>query len=77
MRLENNGGFIQMALDLGPEGRTLDASSYAGVLLVARSNGGATASICGHLPALARGNPIGRVSLLGQSGGRLGCPSIG
>lgn len=39
VRLENNGGFIQMALDLGPEGRTLDASSYAGVLLVARGNG--------------------------------------
>ena len=39
VRLENNGGFIQMALDLAPEGRTLDASSYTGVLLTARGNG--------------------------------------
>lgn len=39
VRLENNGGFIQMALDLAPEGRTLDASAYDGVLLVARGNG--------------------------------------
>ena len=39
VRLENNGGFIQMALDLASEGRTLDASAYDGVLLVARGNG--------------------------------------
>jgi hypothetical protein len=39
VRLENNGGFIQTALDLAPEGRTLDASSYTGVLLVVRGNG--------------------------------------
>jgi hypothetical protein len=39
VRLENNGGFIQMALDLALEGRSLDASDYRGVLLVARGNG--------------------------------------
>ncbi len=39
VRLENNGGFIQMALDLAPEGQTLNASAYTGVLLVARGNG--------------------------------------
>lgn len=39
VRLENNGGFIQMALDLAIEGQPLDASSCAGVLLVARGNG--------------------------------------
>ena len=39
VRLENNGGFIQMALDLAPEGRTLDASADTGVLLIARGNG--------------------------------------
>jgi hypothetical protein len=39
VRLENNGGFIQMALDLTPEGQTLDASAYTGVLMVARGNG--------------------------------------
>ncbi len=39
VRLENNGGFIQMALDLAPDGRNFDASSYEGVLLIARGNG--------------------------------------
>jgi hypothetical protein len=39
VRLENNGGFIQMALDLAPEGQTLDASDYRGVLLIGRGNG--------------------------------------
>jgi len=39
VRLENNGGFVQMALDLAPEGQTLDASAYTGVILVARGNG--------------------------------------
>ena len=29
----------RLALDLAPEGRTLDASAYTGVLLVARGNG--------------------------------------
>jgi hypothetical protein len=39
VRMENNGGFIQATLDLAPEGRTLDASAFTGVLLVARGNG--------------------------------------
>jgi hypothetical protein len=39
VRLENNGGFVQLALDLAPEGQTLDASAYTGVILVARGNG--------------------------------------
>jgi hypothetical protein len=39
VRLENSGGFIQMALDLAPEGQTLNASDYRGLLLVARGNG--------------------------------------
>jgi hypothetical protein len=39
VRLENNGGFIQAALDLAPAGQTLDASAYAGVLLIACGNG--------------------------------------
>jgi adhesin HecA-like repeat protein len=38
VRLENNGGFIQAALDLAPEGRTLDASAFTGVLLIVRGN---------------------------------------
>jgi hypothetical protein len=36
--LANNGGFVQMTLDLDPEA-PLDASSYEGVLLEVRGNG--------------------------------------
>jgi len=39
VRLENDGGFIQAALDLANARGTLDASSYAGIRLVARGNG--------------------------------------
>ncbi len=39
VRLENDGGFIQAALDLAPPGETLDGSSYTGVRLVVRGNG--------------------------------------
>ncbi len=39
VRLENNGGFIQAALDLAPSGDTLDASDYAGVRLIVRGSG--------------------------------------
>lgn len=39
VRLENNGGFIQAALDLAPAAGTLDASRFAGVRLTARGNG--------------------------------------
>lgn len=36
--LENNGGFIQAALNLAPLGDTLDASSYTGIRLSVRGN---------------------------------------
>ncbi len=39
VRLENDGGFIQAALDLTAAGGFLDASGYAGVRLMARGNG--------------------------------------
>ena len=39
VRLENNGGFIQAALDLAASVDTVDASGYAGVRLVVRGNG--------------------------------------
>jgi hypothetical protein len=38
VRLDNNGGFIQMALDLAPARGTLDASAYLGVFLAVRGN---------------------------------------
>ncbi|NNM00956.1 MAG: hypothetical protein HKO62_09420 [Gammaproteobacteria bacterium] len=37
--LENNGGFIQMALDLAPGGQLLDAGAYAGVAITVSGNG--------------------------------------
>jgi hypothetical protein len=39
VRLERNGGFVQLALDLEQEGRPFDASGYAGVRLLVRGNG--------------------------------------
>ncbi len=39
VRLENNGGFVQAALDLTMSGDAIDASGYAGVRLVVRGNG--------------------------------------
>ncbi len=39
VRLENDGGFIQAALDLAAAGETLDASNYTGLRLVVRGNG--------------------------------------
>ncbi len=62
VRLENNGGFIQIALDLAPEGQTLDASAYDGVLLVARGNGESYGVHLRTPDCIRRGNPIGRAS---------------
>ena len=39
VRLENNGGFIQAALDLISGGKPLDASAYRGIRLMVRGNG--------------------------------------
>jgi hypothetical protein len=39
VRLENDGGFVQMALDLAPGGGPVDASGFAGVALTVRGNG--------------------------------------
>ena len=39
VRLENNGGFLQAALDLAPSGGVLDASAFTGVRLQVSGNG--------------------------------------
>jgi hypothetical protein len=39
VKLDNNGGFIQVALPLKKRWSNLDASSYSGVRLIARGNG--------------------------------------
>jgi hypothetical protein len=38
VRLENDGGFVQMALDLAPGGGPVDASGFAGIALTVRGN---------------------------------------
>jgi len=38
VRLDNNGGFIQAALDLVTRGGTLDASAYSGLRLIVSGN---------------------------------------
>jgi hypothetical protein len=37
--LENDGGFIQAALDLTPSGENIDASAFTGVRITVRGNG--------------------------------------
>ena len=37
--LENNGGFVQIVLDLSPEGRVVDASGWSGIELDIFGNG--------------------------------------
>ncbi len=39
VRLENQGGFIQMGVDLAPDGRPVDLSAFTGVRLLVRGNG--------------------------------------
>ena len=37
--LDNNGGFIQIALDLAPNGATVDAAAFAGIAIDVLGNG--------------------------------------
>src|SRR4051812_47006439 len=39
VRLENDGGFIQMGIDLSPSGGPVDLAAFAGVRLLVRGNG--------------------------------------
>jgi hypothetical protein len=39
VRLENDGGFIQMGLDLAPGGRPVDLSAYTAIRFLAHGNG--------------------------------------
>jgi len=39
VRIENNGGFVQAALNLAANGGTLDTSEFIGIRLIARGNG--------------------------------------
>lgn len=37
--LENNGGFLQIAIDLAPDGGAFDASAFAGIAITVAGNG--------------------------------------
>ena len=39
VKLENNGGFVQIAIDLTPDGRAIDASAWQGIELDVFGNG--------------------------------------
>jgi hypothetical protein len=39
--LENNGGFVQLALDLAPDGAAVDVSAYAGIAVEVYGDGAA------------------------------------
>jgi len=39
VRLENNGGFVQIALDLAPDGSPVDASRWTGIEIDVTGNG--------------------------------------
>lgn len=39
VRLENNGGFVQIALDLAPDGSPVDASRWSGIEIDLTGNG--------------------------------------
>ena len=54
VRLENNGGFVQMALDLAPGGGAVDASGWTGIALDVTGNGEAYAL---HLRTTAATRP--------------------
>jgi len=41
--LANNGGFVQIALDLAEDGTSLDASAFSGIAIRLRGDGGACA----------------------------------
>ncbi len=38
--LENNGGFVQVALDLTADGRAFDAGAFSGIAITLRGDGG-------------------------------------
>jgi len=48
--LENNGGFIQIALDLSPDGGAVDASAWSGIELDVSARVRSTVFICGRTP---------------------------
>ena len=52
--LENNGGFIQIALDLSPDGGVVDASAWDGIELDVFGNG---EEVAGKLTGVGRDQP--------------------
>ena len=73
VRLENNGGFVQLALDLSPDTGVVDASAWSGIELVLF---GVDQEYGMHLrTSISRvlGSLTGRASGSCQNGKRFGC----
>jgi hypothetical protein len=63
--LENNGGFVQISLDLDPDGKPVDASSWQGIELDVFGNGETYAM---HLRTTDLNRPLAIVPPRLQSG---------
>ena len=75
VRLENNGGFVQIALDLSPDGGAVDASAWSGLELDVFGDG---AEYGVHLRTDALARPwhlTAQASRPRRNGGRSGCHS--
>ncbi len=75
VRLENNGGFVQIALDLSPDGGAVDASAWSGLELDVFGDGAEYGVHLRTTPSRDPGNPTAQVSRPRRNGGRSGCRS--
>jgi hypothetical protein len=66
--LENNGGFVQIALDLARDGGAVDACHWRGSRSTSSATTGATTCTCAPPTSSGRGNPTGPSSWRRQSG---------
>ena len=66
--LENNGGFVQIALDLAPDGRAVDVSAWSGLELDVFGNGEEYSVHLRTSDLLVHGSPTGKASAPIRSG---------
>ena len=67
--LENNGGFVQIAIDLAPDGKAVDAGPWQGVELDVFGNGEEYGIHLRTEDLTRPGSPTGRTSAPIRSGG--------
>ena len=68
--LENNGGFVQIAIDLSPDGKAVDASPWRGIELDVFGNSEEYSIHLRTEDLLDLGSPTGRAFVPIRSGGR-------